>query len=380
MPRSGASTGVSQPPSVDVPAGGCFGSRVPGGNKTMMPMLRDSPRWQILGRSDAIDRVRRDLPRIAKARRTTLITGPTGSGKEVVARVLHELGSAGRPAPFVPVHCGAMPEHLAESELFGHTRGAFTGADHARSGLLRSAAGGTLFLDEVDALSLAVQAKLLRFLEDGEVRPVGSDRTERVGRSWVLAASNRDLGQLVARRAFREDLLFRLDFLRVSLPPLADRGHDVLLLAHQFLDELGQGHRELTDAARAALCRHTWPGNVRELKHRVERAALSVDGPIDASDLGLGVAARAEPPGLGDPAGSLEDLLWNLVEEDGMSLGEAIEHCEHALIHSALRAEDDNRTRAAARLGIHVRTIFKKLSRDVGPDGHGPTGTVPGSA
>src|SRR5262249_54816299 len=151
-----------------------------------------------------------------KARRTTLICGPTGSGKEVVARALHN--QSANDTPYVAVHCGALPEQLLEAELFGHTRGAFTGATQARPGLIRSAAGGTLFLDEIDSLTGGAQIKLLRFLETGEFRAVGSDRVEHAD-AWVLAATNRDLAESVRRREFRADLMYRLDVMRIDLPP-----------------------------------------------------------------------------------------------------------------------------------------------------------------
>jgi len=304
------------------------------------------------------------LPAIARARRTTLLSGPTGSGKEVVARALHQ-HSPLPESPYVAVHCGAIPENLIEAELFGHTRGAFTGATQARPGLIRSAAGGTLFLDEVDSLCHSAQAKLLRFLESGEYRPVGSDRVERSD-TWVIAATNQDLTACVQRGQFRSDLLYRLDVMRVDLPPLKLRGVDIELLAHHFLNAGSEGPRRFSRDALEAMARYDWPGNVRELKHRVERAALLTDSEeIDAAALGL-TSGFAEAPTPTAAAGGLEALraqLWGLIEQQHLTLGEAIDHCERLLIESALDAELDNRTRAASRLGIHVRTIFKKLSR-----------------
>ncbi|MCA9681455.1 MAG: sigma-54-dependent Fis family transcriptional regulator, partial [Myxococcales bacterium] len=258
------------------------------------------------------------IPQIAKSRRTTLISGPTGSGKEVVAARLH---AAAFPegAPYVPVHCGALPDSLIESELFGHTRGAFTGATQAREGLIRSADGGTLFLDEIDSLPLSMQSKLLRFLESGEYRMVGSDRTEKSS-VWVLAATNADLERRVVENRFREDLLFRLDVMRLDLPALRMRGEDVDLLARYFLDRLQDAtgtSLQFSDAALVAMRRHSWPGNVRELKHKVERAALLGQGAlIEPEDLGLGqpVAKPADDRVLatGD--------LWSMVEREGMTL------------------------------------------------------------
>jgi DNA-binding NtrC family response regulator len=298
---------------------------------------------------------------LARARRTTLITGPTGSGKEIIARMLHDKGQS-PGAPYVVVHCGALPDHLAEAELFGHTRGAFTGALGARSGLVRTASGGTLFLDEVDSLTPTVQAKLLRFLEHGEFRAVGSDRSERA-ENWVIAATNHDLSDGVRRGDFRADLLYRLEVMRIDVPPLHVRGADIELLAHHFLRDVAGTNRTFSPAALMAIRRHNWPGNVRELKHCVERAALLGERTtIEPDDLGLDDSV-AVAPALPSAPGDLGQQLWSLIEREGLSLGEAVERCEHAIISAALNAEHGNRTRAADRLGIHLRTIFKKLRK-----------------
>jgi DNA-binding NtrC family response regulator len=316
-----------------------------------MTMIGDSPVM-----TATLERIRA----LAKLRRTTLITGPTGSGKEVVARLLHDHGQSSG-MPYIVVHCGAMPDPLFEAELFGHTRGAFTGAIESRAGLVRTASGGTLFLDEVDSLSTGVQSKLLRFLETGEFRSVGSDRVERA-KTWVLAATNGSLPERVRRGEFRADLLYRLEVMRIDLPPLSTRGGDIELLAQYFLSQMGDPVRGFTRQALAALHHHSWPGNVRELKHCIERAALLTASPlIDVYDLGLEevdvtIAAPAAQ-------GTLADELWNLIARDGLSLGEAVSRCERAIIDAALKAEHGNRTRAADRLGIHLRTIFKKLRK-----------------
>ncbi|HEU4562036.1 MAG TPA: sigma 54-interacting transcriptional regulator, partial [Longimicrobium sp.] len=254
------------------------------GNAQRVPYADEPP--GILGDSAAIRQVVCSLDAVARVRRTTLITGPTGTGKEVVARELHVRGQP-RSAPFVVVHCGGLPDSLAEDELFGHTRGAFTGARDSRNGLLRMASGGTLFLDEIDSLSPKVQASLLRFLENGEFRSVGSDRVEQI-RTWVIAASNRDLSESVRRGEFRADLLYRLEVMRIALPPLRLRGGDIELLAHHFLHQtVGPGHG-FTPRALARLQRYDWPGNVRELKHCIERAALLCENALlDAEDLAL---------------------------------------------------------------------------------------------
>ena len=306
------------------------------------------------------------LAAVARAQRTTTIVGPTGSGKELVARLLH--AQSGRVCrPYVTVHCGALPENLFEAELFGHCRGAFTGATQDRQGLIRSASQGTLFLDEVDSLTPGAQAKLLRFLETGEYRAVGNDHVEHSD-AWVIAATNQDLHDRVRQGAFRPDLLYRLEVVHVDVPALASRGEDVLLLADHFLHEMEPG-RSFSPAARRAMLAYDWPGNVRELKHRVEAAALFTDGPIEPSARGLqfvgpaevapAAPARLEAPGESE---ALEKALWTLIEKGGYNMNDAIGYCERLLIQAALRAKNNNRTRAAERLGIHVRTIYKKLS------------------
>lgn len=320
----------------------------------------------VVGMSPPIVALHQRLDAIARAERTTLITGPTGAGKDVIARSLHER-SRRASKPFVVVQCAALPDNLVEAELFGHSRGAFTGAVNARDGLVRTAEQGTLFLDDVDSLALGAQAKLLRFLETGEFRPVGADHSE-TSRSWVVAATNQNLHARVRSGSFREDLLYRLEVVRVQIPPLRDRRDDIVVLADHFLAELGLGHKRLTARARAALESHDWPGNVRELRHRIEAAALLGDSDaIDLDDLGLGAGP---PPADAAPsiaalavALGLEGELWRLVSDHGMSLAQATATCEEMLVRAALRAEGHNRTRAAARLGINVRTIYKKLPR-----------------
>jgi DNA-binding NtrC family response regulator len=316
--------------------------------------------------SPPIVALHRRLDAIARAERTTLITGPTGAGKDVVAHSLHDR-SRRSSKPFVVVQCAALPDNLVEAELFGHSRGAFTGAIQARDGLVRTAEQGTLFLDDVDALALGAQAKLLRFLESGEFRPVGADRCA-TSRAWVVAATNQDLHARVRSGVFREDLLYRLEVVRVAIPPLRERRTDIVVLAEHFLAEIGHSHKHLTGSARAALESHDWPGNVRELRHRVEAAALLGESDaIDLQDLGLDRSAPCGDAPTTDVALAaalgLEGELWRLVADHGMSLAQAAATCEEMLVRSALRAEGHNRTRAAARLGINVRTIYKKLPR-----------------
>jgi DNA-binding NtrC family response regulator len=234
---------------------------------------------------------------------------------------------------------------------------------------VRSAARGTIFLDEVDSLPSGAQAKLLRFLETGEYRAVGSDQVDRSD-AWVLAATNQDLAERVARGLFRADLMYRLAVVNLQVPPLAARSEDVLTLADHFLQQAGGGAKRFDDEARAALLAYGWPGNVRELKHRVETAALLDEDEVvrrQALDLPppATATAPASAPGASVSAaaghGGLSGDLWALIANEGMTLSQAMSRCEQFLIRAALDAEGNNRTRAAHRLGIHVRTIFKKL-------------------
>jgi len=329
----------------------------------------------LVGSSTEITGIERRLDAIARAERTTLISGPTGSGKDVIAHSLHDR-SRRSSAPMIVVHCAALPDNLIEAELFGHAKGAFTGAYHARSGLVRSAEHGSLFLDEIDSLSLGAQAKLLRFLETGEFRAVGADHAERSD-AWVIAATNQELRARVRDRAFREDLLYRLEVVRIDVPPLATRPNDIEILADHFLQGIDCGHKRFTPGALRRMRTYDWPGNVRELRHRVESAALLYEGDdIDEVALGLpqepDADAGAEPgsePGADSSMDSLRSRLWRMVEESGMTLAEATLACEEMLVSAALEAERNNRTRAAARLGINVRTIYKKLCRDDEPAG-----------
>ncbi len=321
----------------------------------------------LVGRSQAFQALLRRVDQTARAQRTTLLVGPTGSGKDVVARTLHARSSR-RNAPFNPIHCAALPEGLAESELFGHQRGAFTGAQAQRAGLIRAASGGTIFLDEIDSLSLQLQSKLLRFLDTGEVRSVGSDRSEHSS-AWIIVATNQDLEARVRSGLFREDLYFRLTAIRLDVPSLDARRDDVVPLAEHFLACVRGATATFSDDARLALAHYPWPGNVRELKHRVESAALLHDDApcVTAEMLGLpGLISSNDPPiALPEPGSALEQLLWSLIVRDKLSFTDAIARCEKALVSAALRAESNNRTRAASRLGIHVRTIYKKLDPGV---------------
>ena len=320
----------------------------------------------MLGQSPCMQTLRMKLHRVARIERPTLISGETGTGKELVARNLHAM-SARKHRPFVTVHCGAIPDNLVESELFGHERGSFTGASQRRKGLVHRAANGTLFLDEVNSLSITAQSKLLRFLESGEYRPVGID-TPEISNAWIVSASNEDLDKRVDEQTFRVDLLHRLNAVALHIPPLRSRGDDVLLLAGYFKQQVGGSHLRFTEAARRAIRAHSWQGNVRELRNRVESAVL-LSGDRDFLDCDALDLADPEDESSGNLRGKvgqrdkLEQILWSLIKDDDLTMAQVLKHCETSVIKAALQAEGQSRARAAARLGIHVRTIFKKLSK-----------------
>ena len=324
----------------------------------------DFDRWRarcapdIHGTSPGIQRALDLVRRVAAYDVSVLLSGETGTGKELFARALHR-ASPRAAGPFVAVNCAAIPDALIESELFGHVRGAFTGAAAARSGRFAAAHGGTLFLDEIGDLSLDAQATLLRALETRTVCPVGADHDVAVD-VRVVAATHRDLDEMVARGTFRADLYFRLSVVPIELPPLRARGADVSALAEAAIDRaVARGARRVTlDAsARAALAEHPWPGNVRELNHVVERAVLLTDRTaLSAADLGLG---RAPPKPLAlVPAPRPEAPV-----AAGSDLRGALEHLERQLIQEALARAGGNRTEAAALLGLNRTTLVEKLRR-----------------
>src|SRR5262245_4790683 len=243
---------------------------------------------QLIGNSTAMEQVRKRIAKVAPSNSTVLILGETGTGKELVARALHDQ-SLRADMPFVAINCGALPESLIESELFGHRRGSFTGADEHRVGLFEVASGGTLFLDEIGELPKGMQAKLLRFLESGEIRRVGENESFTVD-VRVLCATHRDLEQMVAESDFREDLMFRINTFEIHLPSLRERAEDIVQLAKHFAMRFRQGARPndelLTPEAITVLTEHSWPGNVRELANVMERAMILSDaGPITPEHL-----------------------------------------------------------------------------------------------
>ncbi len=291
------------------------------------------------------------IGRVADRPTTVLVTGESGTGKEVVARALHR-ASPRAARPFVAVNCAAIPETLLESELFGHVRGAFTGAVADKAGLFEQADGSTLLLDEIGELPPPLQAKLLRVLQDHEIRRVGDTRTRRVD-VRLVAATARDLPAEVRAGRFREDLFYRLNVVTVHLPPLRERVADIAPLARQFLADLGKRFGRpltLSDAALAWLTAQPWPGNVRELQNAVERAAVLSDREV------------LMPADLrGDPLPS--PVSRGQTGEGSGTLREATEAAERDAIRAALAVAGGNRRDAARRLGVSVRTLFYKMAR-----------------
>jgi two-component system, NtrC family, response regulator AtoC len=295
--------------------------------------------------------------RVARGTIGVLVVGETGAGKEVLAEAVHR-GSPRAARPLVRINCAALTESLVESELFGHERGAFTGAVQPRAGLIEAADGGTVFLDEVGELSPAVQAKLLRVVEDRRVTRVGATDARAVDVRFV-AATNRDLGADVEAGGFRRDLYFRLAGVVLAVPPLRARPDEIEPLARAFVAEaaarIGAPPPALTDGALAALRAHAWPGNVRELRAAMERAVLVADGPIDVAALGLGQGAA--PPGAPAPASAAP------AAPAAAPLADELADLERRRIVGALEQCGGNQTRAAELLGMPRRTLVKRLAR-----------------
>jgi transcriptional regulator with PAS, ATPase and Fis domain len=286
--------------------------------------------------------------RIASTPVPILLTGETGTGKEVVARLVHELSSRAG-GPFLAINCGAMNRELLESELFGHEKGAFTGAVGAKAGLVTAAGGGTLFLDELAEMPAPMQVSLLRFLDRGEYRPVGSTRTFHAD-VRVVGATNQDLGLLVTQGRFREDLFYRLNAVALHVPSLRERKEDVPTLAEHFFQALraaGSHARALSPDANAALCAYAWPGNIRELRNIVERLIL----------MGSGTAAvSGEEVRTMLPAPTRESQLKDLAQC-------SLEEIERVHIQRVLEANDGNKTQAAKTLDIDYKTLLSKLKK-----------------
>jgi DNA-binding NtrC family response regulator len=304
---------------------------------------------ELIGQSPAMERVRQLIAKVAPTDSAVLILGETGTGKELVARALHDQ-SLRAEMPFVPINCGALPENLIESELFGHRKGAFTGAEEHRTGLFEVADGGTLLLDEIGELPRAMQAKLLRFLESGEIRRVG-DNEPFTCDVRVVCATNRDLGQMVAQGEFREDLCFRVNTFEVLLPPLRERLGDVRLLARHLAARFGAPGRPddevFTPETLRALEQHAWPGNVRELANVIEHAMILCEGqPISPEHLPRRFTSVALPgPRL------------------KVTAPQTLREMEMDAIHNALDRHGGNKPKAAAELGISLKTLYNKLNQ-----------------
>ncbi len=303
---------------------------------------------KIVGSSETIRRVRRTIERVGPRESNVLIQGESGTGKELVARHIHNtVMGDNEPGPFCAINCSAINDELMASELFGHHKGAFTGAHTDRKGLFREATDGTLFLDEVGEISSAGQAKLLRALEEGRIRPVGSDETVAAD-PRIISATNRDLEAGVDEGDFREDLYYRLDVIKIEIPPLRERREDIPELARFLIDKIARrydlGELEPTSGFIQSLIAFDWPGNVRQLENRIEQAVIFSDGnELDEEAL----------PGNG--------ATWNVRNWEEAGLQEAVNDFERALIRETLEQNDGNKRQTARELGISRSTLYRKL-------------------
>jgi DNA-binding NtrC family response regulator len=305
--------------------------------------------YGIIGRSRAMEEIIRRAERVADTKSTVLITGETGTGKELVARAIHDR-SPQRDMPLIKVNCAAIPESLLESELFGHVRGAFTGATSTKKGKFALADGGTIFLDEIGTMSPALQSKLLRVLQEREFEPLGSERTETIDLR-VIAASNRDLRQMVADGKFQEDLFYRLNVIPIELPPLRERREDVPALVEHFIRKHAQrtGRRvdRIDEGALAALQQYDWPGNVRELENTIERAVVLSASPV-ITNQAISVLGAATPQAAGLPS---------------LKLRQNIEWVERETIRRALESARGVKKDAAELMGISQRALSYYLAK-----------------
>ena len=313
----------------------------------------------LIGETPSMQQVRRLIDTIAPTDASVMILGETGTGKELVARSLHDKSRRADRA-FIPVNCGALPENLVESELFGHRKGAFTGADAHRKGLFEVANGGTLFLDEVGELDKSVQVKLLRFLESGEIRKVGENEPFRVD-VRVLCATNRDLREMVSNELFREDLFFRLNTFEIYLPPLRERKGDIGALANHLLvrhaARRGLTESTIVPSSIAVLASHEWPGNIRELANMIERATiLAGNGPILPEHLPAQLPARNKPsPSV---ASSMGGPHFQIPEGTP-----TLRDIEMKFIQTILEKHHGNKPAASRELGISLKTLYNKINQ-----------------
>ena len=313
---------------------------------------------ELIGSAPAMREVYRIIDRAAPTDATVLITGESGTGKELAARALHGRSRRSK-GPFIALNCSALPSELIESEMFGHVRGAFTGADRDKVGLFEAAQGGTLFLDEVGELAAAAQAKLLRALEERTIMPVGATVPRKID-VRVIAATHRSLEEMTREGRFREDLMYRLQVITLALPPLRERREDIMPLAAHFINELAQRHGrpalQLADAARSAILAYAWPGNVRELRNALERALVLADGSaIEVADL---------PPHMVESRAPLRPADAVVADLPFMEARErAVEAFDRAYLSAALEKHGGNVSATARQLGMHRQSLQKMLKR-----------------
>jgi len=327
---------------------------------------------ELLGRSPAMDRLRKLIRQVARTQATVLIQGESGTGKELVARALHK-ESPRASAPLIKVNCAAIPENLIESEFFGHEKGSFTGALNKREGRFELAHGGTILLDEISEISPAIQAKLLRVLQERELERVGGSRTIKVD-VRVIATTNRRLEQSVERKEFREDLFFRLNVVPIHVPPLRERREDVLFLAERFLGWAARKHgcaaQRLSDECRGILAAHNWPGNVRELQNVIERAVILGGDSVLVEPANLCLAGM---PGFSQPASEPSPVAASKTPVPAAAdIFPTLAGLEKDHILAALERCRNNRTQAAKILDISVRTLRNKLNEYQQSGGAGP--------
>ena len=323
---------------------------------TAAAVARSFPKPQLIGEHPLVEQLRSLVRKVAGTDVTVLVHGESGTGKEVVARMIHA-ESARADQPFIAVNCGAIPADLLESEMFGHERGSFTGAVGSRAGLFQLAHKGTIFLDEIAEMSPALQVKLLRVLQEREVRPVGSDRTTRID-VRVIAATNKELEKQIAAGRFREDLFYRLNVVPVSMPPLRERRSDVPVLVEHFLAKLtarhGRDPMTVTEEALVLLWEFAWPGNVRQLENVIERLVILSDtGVIGADDLPSSMRTFIT-------RGCIPEVR---VSDTGVDLNRIVEEFENGLITKALSRTQGNKQAAARLLGLNRTTLVAKLRR-----------------
>jgi DNA-binding NtrC family response regulator len=303
----------------------------------------------IIGTSNALNSVFRLVEKVAPTNTNILIYGESGTGKELIARALH-YNSSRADRPFIAINCGALPETLLESELFGHVKGAFTGAIGNKLGLFRSAEGGTVFLDEIGEISQAMQVRLLRAVQEHEVTPVGTSSPISFD-ARIICATNRDLEKEVTENRFREDLFYRLNVIEIHLPPLRERREDIPLLARHFITRIAQEQKQAEKSIQAeamsALINYAWPGNVRELQNAIERAFTLSGDEIDLDSL---------PP-------KVRNATGNITIRDPDGLRPTLAEIEHRYIFETLASVNQDKTRAANILGIDLSTLYRKLKR-----------------